>query len=217
MKIGMLGTGIVGRTLGSKLVELGHEVIMGSRSAENLEAGAWAAAAGERARVDTFAGAAAAGEMLFNATSGVSCLGILESCGAESMEGKVLVDVANPLDFSQGFPPSLSICNTESLGERIQDRHPGVRVVKAFNTVAASVMVQPSVVPGHHNLLVCGNDATAKADVMALAQTFGWPAEDLIDLGDITTARGTEMYLALWVRLLGVVQTRNFNINVVRG
>lgn len=217
MKIGMLGTGIVGRTLGGRLVELGHEVTIGSRSPEHPEAGAWAAAAGERARVDTFAGAAAASELLFNVSSGTASLAILESCGGDTLEGKILIDVANPLDFSQGFPPTLSICNTESLGERIQDSHPGVRVVKTFNTVSASVMARPSLVPGHHNLFLCGNDATAKADVMALQQTFGWPAEDLIDLGDITMARGTEMYLALWVRLFGVVQTPNFNINIVRG
>jgi 8-hydroxy-5-deazaflavin:NADPH oxidoreductase len=217
MKIGMLGSGMVGRTLGGKLVELGHEVVMGSRRADNPEAGAWAAAAGRRARVDAFAGAAAASEVLFNVTSGVVSLAMLESCGAEGLEGKVLVDVSNPLDFSRGFPPSLSLCNTDSLGERIQASHPGVRVVKTFNTVSAPVMVQPSVVPGHHNLFLCGNDAGAKAEVMALQRSFGWPAEDLIDLGEITMARGTEMYMALWLRLFGVVQTPAFNINVVRG
>ena len=217
MKIGMLGTGMVGRTLGTRLVELGHEVTMGSRSADNPEATAWAESAGEGARVDTFAAAASASEMLFNVTSGGVSLAMLDSCAAAAGEGKVLVDVSNPLDFSQGFPPSLSISNTDSLGERIQAAHPELRVVKSFNTVSAPVMVQPSLVPGHHNLFLCGNDAAAKSEVMALQESMGWPAEDLIDLGDITMSRGVEMYLPLWLRLFGVVQKPAFNILVVRG
>lgn len=215
MKIGMLGTGIVGRTLGSKLRELGHEVTMGSRSAEKPEAVAWAGAAG--AGVATFAEAAATAELLFNTTSGAGSLAAIDSCDHAALEGKILVDVANALDFSQGFPPSLSIVNTDSLGEQIQAAHPELRVVKTFNTVSAPVMVQPSLVPGHHNLFICGNDPAAKADVATLQQSFGWPPEDLIDLGDITMARGTEMYLALWLRLFGVVGTPHFNILVARG
>lgn len=215
MKVGMLGTGMVGRTLGGKLIELGHEVTMGSRSADNPGAVAWADAAG--ARVATFAEAAASGELLFNTTLGGGSLAAIDSCDHTALDGKILVDVANALDFSRGFPPSLSILNTDSLGERIQAAHPELRVVKTFNTLSAPVMVQPSLVPGHHNLFLCGNDAAAKAEVAVLQQSFGWPAEDLIDLGDITMARGTEMYLPLWLRLFGVVGTSNFNIHVVHG
>jgi predicted dinucleotide-binding enzyme len=188
---------------------------MGSRSGDNPEALAWAEGVG--ARVATFADAAEGAELLFNATNGGGSLAAIDSCDDSALDGKVLVDVANPLDFSQGFPPSLSIVNTDSLGERIQAAHPELRVVKTFNTVSAPVMVQPSLVPGHHNLFLCGNDAGAKAQVASLQQTFGWPAEDLLDLGDITMARGVEMYLPLWVRLFGAVGTPNFNVHIARG
>ena len=217
MRIGVLGTGIVGRTLATKCVELGHEVTMGSRTAENEAATAWAAAAEGTARVATFADAAGAAELLINATSGGASLAVIGSCAPASLDGKVLVDVANPLDFSAGFPPSLSTVNTDSLGEQIQAAHPTLRVVKTLNTVSAPVMTQPSMVPGRHNLFLCGNDAAAKAEVAGLLQSFGWPDEDILDLGDITMSRGVEMYLALWVRLFGVTGTPAFNIQVVKG
>lgn len=216
MKIGVLGTGMVGRTLATKLVDVGHEVTMGSRSAGNPAAVDWAASSGATAGVATFADAAAFGEMVVNATSGAASIEALGSCLAPSLDGKVLVDVANPLDFSAGFPPSLSILNVDSLGERIQAAHPQARVVKTFNTISAPVMVQPSLVPGHHNVFLCGNDAAAKARVAELQQSFGWPAEDIIDLGDITMSRGTEMYLPLWLRLFGAVGSPHFNIHVAR-
>jgi predicted dinucleotide-binding enzyme len=217
MKIAVLGTGMVGKTIASKLVQVGHEVAMGSRTADNPAAAEWASDAGATARAGTFADAAAFGEWIFNATSGGASLDALAACGAENLKGKILVDVANPLDFSQGFPPSLSIINTDSLGERIQAAYPDSRVVKTFNTMTANVMVDPSLVPGHHSVFNCGNDNAAKAEVAALQQTFGWPAEDILDLGDITSARGMEMYLPLWLRMFGIVQTPNFNIHVVKG
>ncbi|MGI8608736.1 MAG: NADPH-dependent F420 reductase [Candidatus Dormibacteria bacterium] len=217
MRFAVLGTGIVGRTVGGKLVTLGHEVTMGSRRADHPDAVAWAAAAGENARVATFADAAAAGEMVVNATMGMATMEVLKAAGAEKLGGKVLVDISNPLDFSRGFPPSLSIVNTGSLAEQIQSAYPDVRVVKTLNTMSAPVMVEPSLVPGHHNVFVSGNDSEARTQVSALLQTFGWPAEDIIELGDITTARGAEMYLPLWVRLFGVIGTPHFNVNVVRG
>jgi predicted dinucleotide-binding enzyme len=217
LKIGMLGTGMVGRTLGGKLVELGHEVVMGSRTADNAEAAAWAQSAGGRAAAGTFAVAAAAGQMIFNATAGSVSLEALGACAAADLEGKVLVDVANPLDFSNGFPPRLGILNDDSLAEQIQAAHPAARVVKTFNTMSAPVMVRPGLVPGHHSVFLSGNDAAAKAEVAALQREFGWPAEDIIDLGDLGTARGTEMYMPLWLRMFGVVGSPNFNINVVRG
>ena len=214
MKIGVLGTGIVGRTLASKLVEVGHEVSMGSRDAANEQAAEWVAAAGERARSGTFADAAGFGELVVNATSGVASLEALRAADADNLAGKVLVDVANPLDFSQGMPPRLSICNDDSLAEAVQREFPDARVVKALNTVNAGVMVDPAGVPGDHDVFVCGDDDAAKAEVSGLLREFGWPEESIVDLGGIDGARGMEMYLPLWLRLFGTMGTPQLNIDV---
>jgi predicted dinucleotide-binding enzyme len=215
MKFGVLGTGIAGRALASKLVALGHEVTMGSRSSGNEKAVAWASAAGEKAREGTFREAAGFGEIVINVTAGGSSLQALQSAGAENLDGKVLIDVANPL-AGDGFPPTLSVCNTESLGEQIQRAFPSARVVKALNTVTANVMVNPGVISGGHNVFVAGNDASAKATVRTLLQSFGWDAGDVVDLGDISCARGAEMYMPLWIRLYIALGTPNFNIRIVR-
>jgi predicted dinucleotide-binding enzyme len=216
MKIGVLGTGIVGSTIASKLSALGHDVKMGSRSAGNETARAWAAGAGPGASEGSFADAASFGEVVFNCTAGVHSLDALEAAGAGNLAGKVLVDVANPLDFSQGMPPRLSVCNTDSLGEQIQRAFPEARVVKALNTLNCLVMVDPARVPGEHDAFISGNDDGAKAQVRELLGSFGWPAERIVDLGDITGARGAEMYLLLWLRLFGAVQTGDFNVKLVR-
>ena len=216
MKIGVLGTGIVGSTIASKLCALSHEVTMGSRSAGSEAARAWAANAGPRAREGSFADAAAFGELVFNCTSGMHSLDALEAAGTANLAGKVLVDVANPLDFSQGMPPTLSVCNTDSLGEQIQRAFPETSVVKALNTMNCLVMVDPARVPGEHDVFICGNDGSAKAQVGTLLESFGWPSERIVDLGDITAARGTEMYLLFWLRLRGTVQSGDFNIKLVR-
>ncbi|MDQ5872476.1 MAG: NAD(P)-binding domain-containing protein [Acidobacteriota bacterium] len=215
MKIGVLGTGTVGRTLATKLASLGHEVRMGARRAANDKATAWAESAGAGASHGTFADAAAFGEILFNCTAGTGSLAALESAGAENLDGKVLIDVANPLDFSKGMPPTLFLSNNTSLGETIQRTFPGAKVVKALNTVNANVMVEPGRVPGEHDVFVCGNDAPAKVEVTRiLKEWFGW--KSVIDLGDITAARGTEAYLLLWLRLWTVSGTPDFNVRVVR-
>jgi predicted dinucleotide-binding enzyme len=216
MRIGVLGTGMVGRTIGSKLIALGHEVMMGSRTANNADASEWVASAGEGASQGTFADAAAFGELNFNCTSGGGSLDALGSAGAERLAGKILVDVANTLDHSQGMPPSLLITTKESLGEQIQDAFPEALVVKTLNTMNCQVMVDPSKVSGEHDVFVSGNDGEAKAEVTALLLSFGWPAEHIIDLGDISTARGPELYIPLWVRLYGVVGNGHFNIKLVR-
>jgi predicted dinucleotide-binding enzyme len=213
MRIGVLGTGVVGRTIATRLVELGHEVTMGARSAGNEKAAEWAAGAGEGAREGSFADAAAHGELVFNCTAGTASLDALRAAGEEELRGKVLVDVANPLDFSRGMPPTLSVCNDDSLAEQIQREFPGARVVKALNTISAAVMVDP--IDGS-NLFVCGDDAAAKEQVVELLAGFGWPADALVDLGGVDAARGTEMYLALWIRLMGVQGTPSFNIAIVR-
>ena len=216
MKIGILGTGVVGTTIGTRLAKLGHDVCMGSRSATNEKALAWAASAAENASVGTFADAASFGDIVLNCTSGMNSLAALELAGRENLAGRILVDIANPLDFSQGFPPSLSVCNTDSLGEQIQAAYPQTRVVKALNPMTCSVMVDPTRVPGDHNVFVSGNDADAKGRVKELLAEFGWKPQNIIDLGDITTARGTEMLLPVWTRLYGSLGNPNFNFAVVR-
>jgi predicted dinucleotide-binding enzyme len=217
MRIGILGTGVVGATIGSRLIGLGHEVMMGSRTATNEKATQWASAAGGNARHGTFADAADFGEIVFNCTSGIGSLEALALAGEASMAGKILIDVSNPLDFSEGFPPSLTVSNRDSLGERIQAALPQTKVVKALNTMTAAVMVDPSIVPGDHNVFICGNDAGAKERVRALLGEFGWKSASFIDLGDITNARGPEMMLPVWVRLYGALGTPLFNFAIVRG
>jgi 8-hydroxy-5-deazaflavin:NADPH oxidoreductase len=215
LKIGVFGTGMVGEAIGSRLVGLGHEVKMGSRQAGNEKARAWVEAAGAGASEGSFADAAAFGELLFNCTAGMYSVAALESAGAENHAGKVLVDLANALDFSGGRPPTLGVCNTDSLGEQIQRAFPETRVVKALNTINASVMVDPATVRGAHDVFVCGDDAGAKRQVAELLQSFGWPADRIRDLGGISAARGTEMYVALWLSLYGLVGNGNFNIALV--
>ena len=203
MRIGVLGTGVVGRTIAGKLRELGHEVLVGSRSA------------GEDAV--PFAEAAAHGELVFNCTNGNASLQALGAAGEENLAGKVLVDVANALDFSQGSPPLVGVAEGGSVGELIQRDFPAAKVVKALNTMNADVMVDPSSVPGEHDVFISGNDSEAKTRVAELLQSVGWPAERILDLGDITAARGQEAYVALWVQLMGVVGGPTFNIHVATG
>jgi predicted dinucleotide-binding enzyme len=215
MKIAVFGTGMVGSTIASKLVSLGHEVKMGSRSASNEKAVAWAKEAGARASYGTFADAAGFGEVIFNCTLGNATLDALNAAGARALEGKVLVDVSNPLDFSQGMPPSLFVFGRDSLAEQIQRAFPKTKVVKALNTISANVMVDPGRVPGEHATFVSGNDAEAKQKVTEILRGwFGW--KQVIDLGDITTARGTEAYLMLWLRLWGALGTPDFNVQIVK-
>jgi predicted dinucleotide-binding enzyme len=216
MDIGVLGTGGVGRAISTRLLELGHTVTMGSRRADSESLNEWLQGAGERASGGTFAEAAAAGELLFNCTAGAASLDALEAAGAENVAGKILVDIANPLLFAEGSLPTLSVVNDDSLAERIQAAHPDARVVKTLNTVNAEVMTHPGRVPGNHAVFVCGNDEAAKAEVSALLEAFGWPADSIVDLGDITAARGTEMYLPLWLRLWQALGTSDFNIAICR-
>jgi 8-hydroxy-5-deazaflavin:NADPH oxidoreductase len=215
MKIGILGTGIVGEAIGTKLIQLGHEVKMGSRTANNEKAATWVKQNGRNASQGTFADAAASGEIVFNCTSGQASLEALGLAGTGNLKGKVLVDIANPLDFSRGMPPSLFVCNTGSLGEQIQRAFPETKVVKSLNTMNCNLMVNPGLLKEDHLVFVSGNDADAKATVtMILQDWFGW--RSVIDLGDITTARGTEMMLPLWVSLMGKVGTPMFNFKLVK-
>lgn len=216
MNIAVLGTGMVGRSIAGKLVSLGHRVRMGSRTADNEKSVAWVSGAGSNASQGTYADAAAFGEIVFLCTSGSGSIEALQSAGAANVNGKIVIDVSNPLDFSRGMPPSLFVGNTDSLGEQIQRALPEVRVVKTLNTVNADVMVDPGRVGGgDHHMFVAGNDAAAKARVTEILKTwFGW--QHVVDLGDITQARGTEAYLALWIRLYGALGTADFNVKLVR-
>jgi predicted dinucleotide-binding enzyme len=126
-------------------------------------------------------------------------------------------DVSNPLDFSAGMPPTLSVCNDDSVGESIQRAFPDARVVKSLNTVNADVMVDPGIVPGKHTMFVSGNDEGAKEEVKLLLESFGWADDAILDLGDIGAARGQEMYLPLWLRLYGASGTAHLNVTVVVG
>jgi 8-hydroxy-5-deazaflavin:NADPH oxidoreductase len=211
--IAILGTGMVGDSIGTKLVSLGHKVMMGSRTAANEKAIAWTNRNGSLASNGTFADAAAFGEIIFNCTSGNASLEALQLAGRENLQGKILVDVANPLDFTKGMPPSLSVCNTDSLGETIQRQFTDVKVVKALNTMNCQLMVNPGLLKDPGNIFICGNDAGAKAEIESLLRTFGW--EKIIDLGDITAARGTEQVLPIWVRLMGKLGTPMFNFSIV--
>jgi predicted dinucleotide-binding enzyme len=226
MKIAVLGTGPVGQTVAATLAELGHEVTIGTRdpaatmarsepdSFGNPPFPEWAAQHSDVA-VAALADAVADAELVVNATNGAGSVTALEAAGEENLAGKVLIDLANPLDFTQGMPPSLFVSNTDSLGEQIQRRFPEVRVVKALNTMNAYLMVDPNqLVGGDHTVFVSGNDPDAKTEVVELLGSLGW--SDVIDLGDITTARGTEMYLPLWLRIMGAIENPMFNIKVVR-
>src|SRR5215470_1644718 len=199
MKIAVLGTGMVGNAIATKLINVGHQITMGSRTANSDAGQEWLRGVGGRAHVGTFADAAAFGELVFDCTNGANSLAALRQAGADNLRGKILIQVGNPLDFSKGMPPSLTVCNTDSQGEQAQREFPDARVVKALNTVNCDIMVEPSRIPGDHNLIICGNDAAAKAEVAKnLSAWFGWKPANIIDLGPISSSRGTEMFLALW-------------------
>ncbi|TLM87165.1 NADPH-dependent F420 reductase [Pseudarthrobacter sp. NamE5] len=226
MKIAVLGTGTVGRVLAGAFAALEHEVVMGTRDPEGTAGRTrpdmmggppfkeWRAAH-RNIRLETFAGAAGAAEMVVNATKGAGSLDALGAAGAARLAGKVLMDVSNPLDFTQGMPPVLNPVNTDSLAERIQRAFPGAMVVKTLNTMNAGLMVNPGkIAGGDHTVFVSGDDDTAKATVAELLQALGH--RDIIDLGDITSARGAEMLLPLWLRIYAALGIPDFNIKVVR-
>jgi predicted dinucleotide-binding enzyme len=217
MDIAVLGTGTVGRALAGRLQELGHHVTVGTRDPEATRAkdeyAAWAASR-PAVGLATFAEAAAAAELVVNATAGAVTLEVLDQAGQENLAGKVLVDISNPLDFSRGFPPTLFVKDDDSLGEQVQRAHPRARVVKTLNTLNADLMVHPETLGDAGTVFVSGDDADAKATVVRLLEGFGHT--DVLDLGDISTARGTEMYLPLWLRAMGALGTAAFNVRVVR-
>ena len=228
MDIAVLGTGVVGRTLAAGLARQGHSLSVGTRDVASTLTRTEPDGMGnppfrqwhdDHTDIDvvTFADAAATGEVVVNATAGGASLQILQAAGPENLAGKVLVDVANALDFSQGMPPRLAVANTDSLGEQIQRTHPRARVVKTLNTMTASVMVDPERLSDRSEVFVAGDDADAKATVCDFLRGFGWVDASIVDLGGITASRGVEMYLPLWLNLMGAVGTADFNVKLVQG
>jgi hypothetical protein len=226
MRIAVLGTGVVGQAIAGRLDELGHDVVVGTRDVATTLARTepdgmgnppfpdWARAH-PRVRVVSLADAGAHGEVVVNATAGGGAVDALRGAGAENLAGKVVVDVSNPLDFSRGFPPTLFVKDDDSLGEQIQRALPDARVVKTLNTMTAGLMVHPEqLADGDHSVFVSGDDAGAKATVAELLRSMGHT--DVIDLGDLSSARGTEMMLPVWLRLFGALGTPMFNVKVVR-
>jgi 8-hydroxy-5-deazaflavin:NADPH oxidoreductase len=229
MKITILGTGNVGQTFASKFIELGHEVMMGTRNVADTMArkatdnygslpfGEWHSK-NEKVQLGTFANAVAWGEIILNALQGAITISTIKSLNVSDFDGKILMDISNPLDFSKGFPPTLleGLNNSNSLGEEIQKILPNAKVVKTLNTMFSGIMVNPAMVGNaDHNVFVSGNDADAKTKVKAVLVSFGWIAANILDLGDITTARGPELYLPLWLRIYGATNNGAFNIKVV--
>ena len=213
MRIGVLGTGVVGQTIGSKLIHLGHEVMMGSRDPANPTAITWAKKEGPRASFGTFANAAAFAEIVFNCTQGSASLQALRQAGKENLEGKILIDTANPLDYSTEVW-TLTVANTDSLGEQIQREFPATRVVKSLNTMNCNVMVDPGKLAERTDVFVSGDDTEAKAVVISILRDwFGW--KSVIDLGGIATSRGVEMFVVLWQSLRMWTSSHRFNIKVV--
>jgi 8-hydroxy-5-deazaflavin:NADPH oxidoreductase len=228
MKIGILGTGVVGQTIAEKLSQLGHSVMMGTRDKQITLAKTGKDNFGRPAfgewrknnltvQLGTYSEAASFGEFLVNATSGTGSIEALKLAGENNLAGKILLDISNPLDFSKGMPPTLTICNTDSLGEQIQRTFPKLKVIKSLNTLNAYLMVNPGLLPESTNIFMNGNDPDAKSEVKKLLTSFGWNSQDIIDMGDITTARGTEQILPIWVRLWGTFQTPMFNFKIVVG
>ena len=214
MQIGVLGSGLTAQTIGSKLIQLGHEVMLGSREEANANAVAWAKdQGGQHALYGTFMNAAAFGEIIFNCTLGSASLDALERAGAQNLKDKILVDTSNPLDRSTD-QWSLTVCNTDSLGEQIQRAYPEVRVIKTLNTVNANVMVDPAKLLERTHVFVSGDDIEAKATVVRILRDwFGW--KEIIDLGGIETSRSVEMYVLLWHSLRNAISSQRFNIKVV--
>ncbi|MEK6954331.1 MAG: NAD(P)-binding domain-containing protein [Candidatus Micrarchaeota archaeon] len=227
MKIGILGTGTVGQAHAAKLLSMGHDVMIGTRNTHKTIANKEKDAMGRdsfgtwyennrKVKVGTFADCARHGEILINATLGLHSIDALRAAGSE-IDGKIIIDISNPLDFSKGMPPSLTVCNTDSLGEQIQKAFPKAKIVKSLNTLSAPVQVDPRMLAdGNHHIFVGGNDQNAKEEVISfLKNEYGW--ENIVDLGDIKSSRGAEMILPLWINLWGVLKTPMFNFKIEMG
>ncbi|GHN02345.1 DNA-binding protein [Cytophagales bacterium WSM2-2] len=229
MKIAVFGTGIVGQTIANRLVGLNHSVTIGTRDVNktlsrtekdmygNPSFGEWYNQNKNNLQLSTYANAASSSDIIFLCTMGQGSVEALKQAGDTNLKGKTIIDISNPLDFSKGAPPSLSPVNTDSLGELIQRTFPEAKVVKTLNTMNCFLMVNPAALPGDHNVFVSGNDDGAKKAAKEILKSFGWNDSTIIDLGDITTARGTEQLLPIWIRLYTALQNPMFNFKIVVG
>ena len=208
MRAAVLGTGMVGVALAGGLTRIGHDVVMGTRDPDGKSVD------GYDGQLATFADAVADADIVLLALSGAVTIDVVTAL-AESLSWKVVVDATNPLDFSGGMPPTLSVFGTDSLGEQVQRAAPSARVVKALNTINADVMVDPSLVPGA-SLFLAGEDAAAKDQVRALLRELGWADEAFIDLGGIVASRATEAYVLTWLALFTSTGTPYVGVKVVR-
>lgn len=214
MKVGIMGTGDVGRTLASAFITLGHEVKLGAREAANEKAAAWTKQAGPQGSQGTFADAAGFADIAVLATHGIANVEVLKAAGAERLAGKVLIDTTNPLDFSKGMPPRLAVGHIDSGGEVVQRAVPGARVVKAFNIVGHESMFRPEYVGGPPDMLICGNDADAKKQVTSILHDFGWA--EVVDFGGIDASRCLEPLCLAWVLYGAKTGQRNHALKMLR-
>lgn len=216
MKIAVLGTGAAGTTIASKLIELGHKVMLGSRTSDNQKAIDFVKKHDNNVTHGTFAEAAKFGEIIFSCIKGEYAIDALKSTG-NAIDNKILIDISIPVDTSKGTPLSLipHLCNTNSLGEEIQKNFPNTKVVKTLNTMWSTLMMIPSMLKdGDHTNFISGNDDDAKEQVKSLLKEIGWKEESIMDLGDITAARGTEATVLLWLRIWNVTMG-TFSIKVI--
>lgn len=225
MKICILGTGMVGLSIAGKLLELGHEIEIGTRNSESTRSYTKVVPVIGQSVPDwlkdnpgvvlkSFPELNTEADLIINATGGMVSLEVLKACPAALLEGKTLLDISNPLDYSDGFPPTLSVCNNDSLAEQIQAAYPATSVVKSLNTMNCSVMVNPRMLKGEHFVFLSGNSSSAKAEIASLLESFGWRSSDILDLGDIRSARATEMWLPLWLRIYKVRGNAAFNLSL---
>jgi predicted dinucleotide-binding enzyme len=226
MKVGILGTGSVGRALAEGFVREGHDVVVGTRDVDELMARTEPDRMGTPpfsqwlteqtgVRVGPFGAVGEHAELLVNATLGSASVDVLRAAGLADAPGRIVIDASNALDHSGGFPPSLFVVNTDSLAEQIQREFPDARVVKAWNTMTASLMTNPGLLAGgDHSIPICGNDDDARRQVADLLRSFGW--RDVVDLGDLTAARGMEAYVLFWLGLYGAAGSPLVNVKIVR-
>ncbi|MEO1748782.1 MAG: NAD(P)-binding domain-containing protein [Pseudomonadota bacterium] len=216
MKYAVLGTGMVGHTLATKLVSLGHDVIMGARTKDNEKAAAWAIENGDRASNAAFQTAAASADRVIFAVNGANIGAVADMVGKEATRGKLVIDVSNPLDMSHCMPPTLipELSNTTSAAEELQKRLPDAKVVKTLNTMNHQIMVNPDRISGEHDVFLCGDDTAAKAETVSMLNEFGWQSPT--DLGPLAAARGLEGMMPFWLRMWSVVGSADFNYRIVR-
>ena len=211
-KVGILGSGDVGKQLGRGFAKHGFDVMLGSREPAKLES--WRRETSGKVSTGTFAQAAAHGDLVILALHGAATEAAIDLAGAKNFSGKLVLDATNPLDFSHGMPPGLLLGTTDSMGERVQKKLPGAKVVKCFNTVSNVKMIDPKFKEGVPPMLICGNDAEAKKRTDAILRELGWPGA--MDIGGIEGARWLEAIVPLWVRAGQVLNTYEHAFKVVR-